>query len=506
MQRVRMVFQRLMVLAMVSALFLTIVPSTSAVVVEVLDQSQESENRWRDLHFTYPYVGQIFTAGQTGTLTKAKFFLTTKEFTSGTLVFQIRTVDTTTGIPTTTILASGSTTSFPVGHTDRDWVTVTFPEPASVTSGTQYALVVRAVGDSFDGMNFATWEETATNQAWQSTDGATWDFFNYASSVPIFSTFKYQTYVTVDDVTGPVISTPGNLTFEPTSINGAIATYDEPTANDAVFGATDVNCSHHSGERFPIGTTTVSCDATDNVGNSSEITFTIEVRQIVPPTVTPQVSGTTGDNGWYTSDVSVSWDVQGADSTTGCDTTQITTDTASTTLTCEASRLSVPTTESVTIKRDTTGPVISFSGNRGAYRMTDTVSITCAASDALSGLATDSCVNINAPASTFAAGNNTITATATDQAGNTTTVQTSFVVSGGYDGLIYLTRQSFNNRLVGLAASSVLSKAERQDARGNQTAEAVLLANYRLTVTLYERFGQISHENAEMLIRWSRTL
>ena len=50
--------------------------------------------------------------------------------------------------------------------------------------------------------------------------------------------------------------------------------------------------------------------------------------------------GDAGDNGWYVSDVSVTWDVQDADSAvtsqTGCDPGTVAADTAGTTFTCEA--------------------------------------------------------------------------------------------------------------------------------------------------------------------------
>src|SRR5204862_18910 len=46
------------------------------------------------------------------------------------------------------------------------------------------------------------------------------------------------------------------------------------------------------------------------------------------PIITPNVAGTLGSNGWYTSDVTVSWSVVDAESTissqTGCDTTIVT--------------------------------------------------------------------------------------------------------------------------------------------------------------------------------------
>src|SRR5690606_638292 len=56
-----------------------------------------------------------------------------------------------------------------------------------------------------------------------------------------------------------------------------------------------------------------------------------EFADSTPPVITALIDGTPGDNGWYTSDVEVSWSVTDPDSDitsrTGCETTTITTDT-----------------------------------------------------------------------------------------------------------------------------------------------------------------------------------
>jgi hypothetical protein len=85
-------------------------------------------------------------------------------------------------------------------------------------------------------------------------------------------------------------------------------------------------------------------------------------EDITPPTITPTVSGTLGKNGFYVSDVTVSWDVRDAESevsTAGCDTTTLTTDTTGTTFTCEATSAGGTTTKSVTVKRDATAPTVT---------------------------------------------------------------------------------------------------------------------------------------------------
>ena len=83
---------------------------------------------------------------------------------------------------------------------------------------------------------------------------------------------------------------------------------------------------------------------------------------VTPPSITLNVSGRTGDNGWYVSDVGVSWtvtDSTGISSTSGCGPTQLTSDTEGTTLTCRATNNARPplsNSVSVTIKIDKTPP------------------------------------------------------------------------------------------------------------------------------------------------------
>jgi hypothetical protein len=86
---------------------------------------------------------------------------------------------------------------------------------------------------------------------------------------------------------------------------------------------------------------------------------------IAPPSITLNVSGEAGDNGWYRSNVSVSWNVSdptGISSSSGCEPRTLTSDTDGTTLTCSASNNARPplsNSVSVTIKIDRTPPQLS---------------------------------------------------------------------------------------------------------------------------------------------------
>lgn len=88
--------------------------------------------------------------------------------------------------------------------------------------------------------------------------------------------------------------------------------------------------------------------------------------------------------------------------------------------------------------RDSTAPLVGYSGNAGTYGASEEVAITCSASDALSGLAAADCTDVTGPAWGFGVGAHTFDATATDHAGNGAAASTTFTVVVGVDDLITL--------------------------------------------------------------------
>jgi hypothetical protein len=88
--------------------------------------------------------------------------------------------------------------------------------------------------------------------------------------------------VTVVDTTRPtLVGLPADQTLTTTDPGGAVATWSDPTATDVVDAAPTVACAPASGTRFPIGSTTVDCTATDRSGNAATGSFTITVDQPV---------------------------------------------------------------------------------------------------------------------------------------------------------------------------------------------------------------------------------
>jgi hypothetical protein len=101
------------------------------------------------------------------------------------------------------------------------------------------------------------------------------------------------------DLTPPAFASASDVTYTASAnAAGAIVTYD-PGAVDNV-GVTSVVCSPASGSFFPVGSTSVTCTASDAAGNVSTVTFTVVVKDITPPVVaTPAdiVTEATGPTG-----------------------------------------------------------------------------------------------------------------------------------------------------------------------------------------------------------------
>ncbi|HEV2951611.1 MAG TPA: HYR domain-containing protein, partial [Actinomycetota bacterium] len=93
--------------------------------------------------------------------------------------------------------------------------------------------------------------------------------------------------VTVVDTTAPVLAgVPADATIITDDPAGAVLAYAAPTATDVVDAAPDVDCAPASGAQVRIGTTTVSCTATDAIGNSTSDTFGVTVTYVSPHTAT----------------------------------------------------------------------------------------------------------------------------------------------------------------------------------------------------------------------------
>jgi Regulator of chromosome condensation (RCC1) repeat len=111
------------------------------------------------------------------------------------------------------------------------------------------------------------------------------------------------------------------------------------------------------------------------------------------PVVTPTITGTLGDGGWYTSDVDLTWAVSDPESPVsaqdGCDPVAVHSDQASTSYTCTATSAGGTASPSVSIKRDAHAPTVGVTGvSDGAiYTLGSVPAAGCDTQDAPSGVA-----------------------------------------------------------------------------------------------------------------------
>ena len=90
--------------------------------------------------------------------------------------------------------------------------------------------------------------------------------------------------VIVSDTGDPsLVGLPGNQSLTTDDPSGAILTYAPPTATDGVDPAPTVDCLPAPGFRFPVGSTTVDCTASDASGNTTTGSFAVTV-DFVPST------------------------------------------------------------------------------------------------------------------------------------------------------------------------------------------------------------------------------
>ena len=78
------------------------------------------------------------------------------------------------------------------------------------------------------------------------------------------------------DSTEPTLNLPTPITVNATDADGALVEF-EVSATDDMDPNPAVSCSHASGS-FPIGTTTVTCTATDEAGNTASGSFDVIVQ------------------------------------------------------------------------------------------------------------------------------------------------------------------------------------------------------------------------------------
>ena len=125
---------------------------------------------------------------------------------------------------------------------------------------------------SFDRAGYAWLDAT------DSTDSTPTD------TTPTDTTPTDTTTTTVDNPPS-FANVPSGVTVEANGPSGSVVNYTPPTALDDNDGSRPVTCSPGPGSTFPLGSTLVTCAATDLAGNQGQASFTVTVHDTTAPTL-----------------------------------------------------------------------------------------------------------------------------------------------------------------------------------------------------------------------------
>jgi hypothetical protein len=97
-----------------------------------------------------------------------------------------------------------------------------------------------------------------------------------------------------DNTGTPVFTVPKHIVAQATSAAGAVVFFMPPTAEDNGKDGVSVACWPPPNTMFPLGTTTVTCTASDPLGNRSSATFPVTVIDALPPLISGVPSDISG--------------------------------------------------------------------------------------------------------------------------------------------------------------------------------------------------------------------
>jgi formylglycine-generating enzyme required for sulfatase activity len=194
------------------------------------------------------------------------------------------------GTTTVTVIATdatgnSATGTFTVTVSDTQAPILTVPANVTVSatsaSGAMVSYPAAAATDNVSASPVITYSQASgsvfplgtTTVSVSATDGAG------NSATEMFT-------VTVSDTQSPVLTVPADVTASATSASGAMVSYPAAAATDNVSASPVITYSPASGTVFPLGTTTVTATATDAAGNSATGTFTVTVSDTTAPILT----------------------------------------------------------------------------------------------------------------------------------------------------------------------------------------------------------------------------
>ncbi len=241
---------------------------------------------------------------------------------------------------------------------------------------------------------------------------------------------RFEANLVVDN-TAPVFGALDDITANATAANGAVVNFTV-TATDALAPNVSVACTPVSGTRFPIGTTPVSCTATDQAGNSASGGFDVMVADTGAPTMDAgsvpnpgPFEATSADGAVVTYTLPTATDNTDPSPTVSCappagSTLNIGTHTVSCTARDSADNVSGAVTFDVVV-RDTTGPVFSNVPSDITQTTNDPAGSVVNYTKPTATDLVDGTVNVTCskePGDTFPVGPTTVSCSAQDSRGN----------------------------------------------------------------------------------------
>jgi hypothetical protein len=233
----------------------------------------------------------------------------------------------------------------------------------------------------------------------------------------------------------PTLTVPADIAVAAVDASGAPVSFT-PTAQDAVDGELTPGCTPVSGSVFPLGTTTVTCTATDSAAHVVTGTFTVTVTDSEAPVL--DVPGALIAEATAAEGAALTFTVTATDTVSGavvpsCDAPSgATFPLGTTTVSCTAADGdgNVGTASFTVTVVDTTAPALTVPGHL-AVSTTDpagaVVPFAASSRDLVDGAGATSCTP--ASGSVFPVGATTVTCSRTDAAGNR--AQASFTVTVG---------------------------------------------------------------------------
>ena len=282
-------WRRIAVAAVAAALpLVTVMP---AVAADAVDQKQTLDTGANTLRSP---MAQTFTAGSSGQVDRVSL-----EQTFATVTENVQIQGVTNGKPNGSVLGSSSFTGA-LGCC-RLWKDFAFNPTVNVTAGTQYAIVVAPSGN-------LTWYDSQSFDAY--TKGQMWLMVNgtWSYQTSFGRDFTFQEWLTSGASNRPPVLSAANgvLTANEGTTATNTGTYSDPDGDNVALSASEgtlTKSGTSSGswswslagaDEAPVQTVTIT--ASDGKGGTSSVGFTVTFLP-VPPTLTFTAGPTSGPEG-----------------------------------------------------------------------------------------------------------------------------------------------------------------------------------------------------------------